>query len=137
MTAKKKAKTDLDEMTDDEAVRERAMTNEGSILDSITIRPMTVTTISQMRRNGFFDSVEEMQQTSIFGFIHSADKQAVRDVVNDKDEFLSAVDDWMEANFTHHKQMEPLTKVMSEALEEYMAAMSNGETPFKGNGSKN
>lgn len=137
MTAKKKAKTDLDEMTDDEALRERAMTNEGSILDSLNIRPMTVTTISQMRRNGFFDVTDEMQQTSIFGFVHSADKQSVRSVVNNKDEFLSAVDDWMEMNFTHHKQMEPLTKVMSEALEEYMAAMSNGETPYKGNGSKN
>jgi hypothetical protein len=139
MTTKKKTKQepDVEYITDEEAVRERAMSNTGSVLDKLAIRPLTVTTISQMRRNGFFDSVEEMQQTAMFGFIHSAEKQEVQAVVNSKDEFLAAVDDWMEENFTHHNQMQPLTKVMSSALEEYMAAMSQGESPYKGNGSKN
>ena len=105
----------------------------------LNLRPITIRTLSQMKRNGILDNENQdvFQKTAAFGFIHSASKEEVSAVVSDKEKFQSAVDDWMDENFTHHNEMEPLAEAMNKSFEEYSAAASTGSVPYQGNGSKN
>jgi hypothetical protein len=53
--------------------------------------------------------------------------------VNDREDFLNAVDAWMDKNVAHHSEMNAIASIMAKAFERYAAASS--ET--SGNGSKN
>ena len=133
-----KKKQQTDEMLTDEEILERGASKTTENVLKFAVRPITVRTLSQMKRNGILDSeIDVFQRTAAFGFIHSSDKEEVDLVINDKAKFLNAVDDWMEENFNHHNELEPLAEVMNKAFEEYAAALSDGGSPYKGNGSKN
>jgi len=131
-------KQNIELMTDEEVLTRGAIkTNEQ--VAKLNLRPITIRTLSQMKRNGILDNDNQdvFQKTAAFGFIHSASKEEVSAVVSDKDKFQAAVDDWMDENFTHHNEMEPLAEAMNKAFEEYSAAASTGSVPYHGNGSKN
>jgi len=124
---------------DDEVLREHGMTDGPKKLGGFTLRPMTVLTLSQMQRNNLMseDCGDMLQKTAAFAYLHSAPRDEIRAVVNDKPKFFDAVDEWMDKNFQHHDELEPLAGLMAEAFEHYMAAKSTGSGPYKGNGSKN
>ena len=125
--------------TDDEVLRERAMTDGPKRIAGLNMRPMTPLTLSILRRHKMigFDK-EELQMSSAYGFVHSAPIDEVRAVANDTEKFLYAVDAWLDRNFSiHHDDLEPLAGMMAEAFETYMAAKSTGSGPYQGNGSKN
>ena len=131
-------KQNIELMTDEEVLTRGAIkTNEQ--VAKLNLRPITIRTLSQMKRNGILDNDNQdvFQKTAAFGFIHSASKEEVSAVVSDKDKFQAAVDDWMDENFTHHNEMEPLAEAMNKDFEEYSAAASTGSVPYQGNGSKN
>lgn len=134
----KPKKANIELLTDDEILNNGATKQSERVLN-LTLRPITIRTLSQMKRNGILDSEESdvFQKTAAFGFLHSADKEQIDVVVSNREKFMIAVDDWMDENFSNHSEMEPLAEAMSKAFEEYTAASSSGQTPYKGNGSKN
>lgn len=120
-----------DMMTDDDALREQGMTDGKRKLGKIQLRPMTALSLSWMQRNRLFDDEtgDTMQKTAAFVFLHSQPKEEIRAVVNDRAAFLDAVDGWMEAHIKHHTELEPYSAVMSEAMEQYLAATSAAANP--------
>jgi len=127
------------ELVTDEEILTRGATKTNEIVGKLNLRPITPRSISQMKRNGILDDDNQdvFQKTAAFGFLHSAPKDEINLVVNDKEKFQNAIDDWMDEHFSHHIEMEPLAEVMNKSFEEYAAAMSSGGVPYKGNGSKN
>lgn len=138
--SKKTAKPIEDDLkTDDEALRDQGMTDGTKAMPSLKLklRPLTALSLSWMQRNGLFDDGDMVQKTAAFSYLHSADKTDIRAVVNDKAKFLDAVDEWIDENIQHHRQLEPIAEEMNKALMQYMAAVSSGGSPYKGDGSKN
>jgi len=133
----KKQNTEL--LTDSEALLSRGAIKTDEKIAKLNLRPITIRTLSQMKRNGMLDDENQdvFQKTASFGFIHSASKEEINLVVSNKNAFQAAVDDWMDDNFSHHTEMEPLAEAMNKAFEEYSQAMSTGSIPYQGNGSKN
>tara|TARA_R110000823_G_scaffold192903_1_gene324498 strand:+ start:57 stop:461 length:405 start_codon:yes stop_codon:yes gene_type:complete len=131
-------KANIELMTDEEVLTRGAVKTDEKIA-KLNLRPITIRTLSQMKRNGMLDDDNQdvFQKTASFGFIHSAPKDEINAVVSDRAKFQIAVDDWMEENFSHHNEMEPLAEAMNKAFEEYSAAASTGSGPYQGNGSKN
>lgn len=131
-------KTNIELMTDEEVLTRGAVKTNEKVC-KLNLRPITIRTLSQMKRNGMLDDENQdvFQKTAAFGFIHSAPKDEINAVVSDKGKFQIAVDDWMEENFSHHNEMESLAEAMNKAFEEYSAAASTGSVPYQGNGSKN
>jgi len=132
-------KTKTEELLTDEEILERGAAKTDQKVCKLTLRPMTIRTLSQMKRNGLLDAegADIFQKTAAFGFLHTADKELINEVVNDKALFLASVDEWMDDNFKHHAEMEPLAEQMNAAFEEYAASMSTGGHPYKVNGAKN
>jgi hypothetical protein len=131
-------KQNIELMTDTEVLARGALKTDEKIA-KLNLRPITIRTLSQMKRNGMLDDDNQdvFQKTASFGFIHSASKEDINAVVSDKNKFQAAVDDWMEENFSHHTEMEPLAEAMNKAFEEYSVSASTGSVPYQGNGSKN
>jgi hypothetical protein len=111
---------------DDEILREEAMTDgPAKILDGLELRPITALTVSWMQRNEIFgDSKDMIWKSAAFAYLHSAPFSAIRQVVNDKSEFMNAVDIWIEKNLSHHLQTTELATAMNAAFTRYMAAAS-------------
>jgi len=128
-----------EEILTDEEVLARGATKGIEKINKLNLRPMTVRTLSQMKRNGLLEIGDSdiFQKTAAFGFLHSASRERISEVVNDKAKFLDAIDEWMDENFQHHHDMEPLAECMNAAFQEYAAAMTGGDHPYKGDGSKN
>ena len=120
-----KKETDLDTMTDDE-IREVGFSDGNKNVGKHTLRPITALSMSWMYRNNVFSDEDRdiLQRTAAFAYLHAADRDDIRSVVNSKDKFWSAVDDWIEANIEHHTDLEPYSSTMNEALQTYMAAKS-------------
>ncbi len=121
--------------TDDEAIREIGFTDGPQVIAGIVLRPVTALSLSWLQRNGVFsDSFGDMlQKTAAFWFVHSADKQEIRNVVNDSSQFMNAVDDWIDDTVSHHTELEPYAVQMNESLEHYMAATTRAANPGGGN----
>jgi small-conductance mechanosensitive channel len=138
MSTKKTTKNE-ELQTDDEALRDVGLTEGTKKLPGLKLdlRPLTALTLSWMQRNNLFDEGDMVQKTAAYAFLHSADRSDIRAVVNDRSKFLNAVDDWMEEHVKHHAQLEPIADEMNKALQQYMAALSSGGSPYKGDGSKN
>lgn len=120
--------------TDDEALREQGMTDGPKKVGKITLRPMTALSLSWLQRNKVFDDEtgDTMSKTAAFVFLHSEPKESIRAVVNDRNGFLDAVDDWIEKRIKHHSELEPYADLMGETMSQYLAAVSNSEIPSDG-----
>jgi hypothetical protein len=124
--------------TDDEALRDQGMTDGPTKIAGLNLRPMTVLSLSQMQRNDVLTEGGDMlQKTAAYAYLHSAPRDEIRAVVNDKQKFYDAVDEWMDRQFDHHTELEPMADMMAKAFEVYMAARSTGAGPYQGDGSKN
>jgi hypothetical protein len=117
--------------TDDEALREAGMTDGPKRIGKITLRPMTALSLSWLQRNRVFDddTGDTMSKTAAFVFLHSEPKEKIRAVVNDRNDFINAVDDWIEKNARHHSELEPYSELMSAAMSQYLSAVSTSANP--------
>ena len=111
-------------MTDDEAMREAGMTAGPKRKSNFVLRPMTALSLSWLQRNRVFedDGGDMMQKTAAYAFLHTEPKEDIRAVVNNRQSFLDAVDQWLEKHFTYHNELEPLSAEMSEAMDLYLVA---------------
>lgn len=111
-------------------MRERGMTAGATSIAGVELRPVTALSLSWMQRNKLFDDDigDLMQKTAAFVFLHTLPKSEIRAVVNDKDKFADAVDEWIDKNIQHHSQLEPYAEAMNSAMNEYLAAISHAPT---------
>jgi hypothetical protein len=118
-------------MTDDELLREIGMTDGPKSVSRFKLRPITALSLSWMQRNNMFEESfgDMLQKTAAFAYLHSEDKQKIRSVVNDRLPFLSAVDDWMDQNVSHHSELEPLSDEMNKSFDRYMSAITKSVHP--------
>jgi hypothetical protein len=111
-------------MTDDEAMREAGMTSGPKRKSKFVLRPMTALSLSWLQRNRVFedDGGDMMQKTAAYAFLHTEPKEDIRAVVNNRQSFMDAVDQWLEKHITYHNELEPLSAEMSEAMDLYLVA---------------
>lgn len=123
--------TEVEMLTDDEALREAGMTDGPKHRAGFKLQPMSALTLSWLQRNHIFDDNggDMIQKTAAYAFVHSSPKAEVRAVVNDRNEFLDAVDGWIEKHIKHHSELEPLSAEMNAAMETYLAATSTAARP--------
>lgn len=117
--------------TDDEVLRESGMTDGKRKVGNITLRPMTALSLSWLQRNHVFDDEtgDTMSKTAAFVYLHSQPKELIRAVVNNRSQFLNAVDEWIDKNIPHHSALEPYSDLMSESMNAYLAAVSTSANP--------
>lgn len=118
--------------TDDEVIREIAMTEGPKKVSKFKLRPVDALSLSWMQRNRILDetsSGDMIQRTAAFAYLHTADRTEIRSVVNNPVAFLEAVDVWIEKNIKHHSELEPLSDEMTEAFDAYMAAATSAANP--------
>jgi hypothetical protein len=136
----KKTKENQDLETDDEALREAGMTTGPVKLAGMTLRPVSILSMSWINRRGLFseDFSEPVQQVSAFVYLHAAPEDEILDVVNDHSAFMRAVDKWMPQHFSHHEELFPFSSSMEKSINEYRAARTkpmhpsdNTKTPGK------
>lgn len=118
-------------MTDDEALRMQGISDGPKKIGKITLRPMTALSLSWLQRNRIFDDEtgDTMSKTAAFVFLHSEPKEVIRAVVNDRNAFLDAVDEWIDRTVTHHSELEPYSDAMNTAMEQYLASASKASNP--------
>jgi hypothetical protein len=118
--------TDTDLLTDDEVLREQAMTSGPQKLSRWELRPTAALEISWMQRCKILATdMDIMWRASGFGFIHGAPKATVRAVVNDFPRFAAAVDDWMEKQSPSAQEIADLQSLCLERTNEYFASYSS------------
>lgn len=121
-----KKNKNIELVKDDEILREEAM-GDGitKILDNLEMRPITALSVSWMQRNEIFSESKDMiWKAAAFAFLHSESYSVIRQVVNDRQDFIDAVDVWIEKRLTHHFQAAELATAMNEAFTRYMSAAS-------------
>lgn len=119
--------TDNELITDDDLLREQAMCDGPKQVSKFTLRPVTAVSLSWMQRTRVFDDEQGdvMQKTACFAYLHTADKAEIRSVVNNLDKFLARVDLWIEENIVNHKELNPVSDEMMQAINRYLAAGTN------------
>lgn len=131
----KKTKETQDLETDDEALREQALTSGDTKCSRWEIRPTAALEISWMQRNKILSpDMDILWRASGFGFLHSAPKAAIRAVVNDYARFQAAVDEWMEKQNPSAQDIADLQSLCLERTNEYFSSYS---TTQGGNSSGN
>jgi hypothetical protein len=122
----KKTKPEPTELeTDDEVLREQAMTGGPVSLSRWELRQTAALEISWMQRNSVLSTeMDVMWRASAFAFIHASPKATVRSVVNDRARFTSAVDDWMDKHTPSAREVADLQALCLERTNEYFAAYS-------------
>lgn len=113
-------------LKDDEILREESMCDGRiQILGDLEMRPITALTVSWMQRNEIFaESKDMIWKSSAFAYLHSEPLVAIRMIVNEKADFIQAVDVWIEKNLRHHLQATELATAMNTAFSRYMASAS-------------
>jgi hypothetical protein len=117
-------------LTDDEILRVQGMTDGTKNVGKLKLRPMTPLSLSWCQRNDLFDdSVHDpMHKTAAYVFLHTEPKGIIRAVVNNKQAFANAVDDWIEDNVKNHvADLEPYTEEMNLSMQKYLAAISHSK----------
>jgi hypothetical protein len=127
--------TDTDELTtDDEVLRIQGMEDGPKQVAGRELRPISALTLSWMQRNKFFEQGRDLiWKCAAFMFLHSEAIPKIRSVVNDKDAFMVAVDQWIEKNILHRDDVQTLSKAMDEAFELYMSASTHSQGNSAGN----
>ena len=122
---------DTELLTDDEALRIAGMTDGPKRKVGFTLSPLTALSLSWLQRNRIFDDGEGdmIQKTAAYAFVHTSKREEIRAVVNDRESFLDAVDNWIEKNIRHHSELEPVSQEMTDALDRYMAAITISANP--------
>jgi hypothetical protein len=122
---------------DDEILREEGMADGPMKISGIELRPITALSVSWMQRNEVFSDAKDLiWKTCAFAFLHSAPKPEIRAVVNNKESFAEAVDEWIDENISHHLQTGEIASGMNAAFQRYSSSASE-VLNSKGSGSGN
>lgn len=109
---------------DDEILRENGMTSGVNNVARWTLSPTTATQVSWMQRNKVMEPVMDiLWRACAFAFLHG-DKAKVREVVNDHDDFVNAVDSWMDKNNPTADEIRDLAAAMNSRVEEWFSSSS-------------
>lgn len=109
---------------DDEILRENGMTSGVNSVARWTLSPTTATQVSWMQRNKVMEPVMDiLWRACAFAFLHG-DKSKVREVVNDHDDFVNAVDSWMDKNNPNADEIRQLAAAMNSRVEEWFSSSS-------------
>jgi len=119
--------TENELITDDDLLREQAMCDGPKLVSKFKLRPVSALSFSWMQRTRVFDDTQGdvMQKTACYAYLHCADKAEIRGVVNNLGKFLDRVDTWIEENIVSHKELNPVSDEMMEAINRYLAAGTN------------
>ena len=110
---------------DDEILREQGMTSGESLAGRWTLRPTAATEVSWMQRNKVMEPIMDiLWRAAAFASIHSELKPKVRAVVNDRSDFVEAVDKWMESNNPNASEIKTLAAAMNDRIEEWFSSSS-------------
>jgi hypothetical protein len=121
----KKKPQNIELVKDDEILREEGMADGPMNVAGIELRPITALSVSWMQRNEVFSDAKDLiWKTCAFAILHSAPKSEIRAVVNDKESFAEAVDEWIDNNISHHLETGGIAKEMNAAFERYSACAS-------------
>ena len=121
---------------DDEVLRERGMTSGETKAGRWTLRPTAATEVSWMQRNKVLEPVMDiLWRAAAFAFIHAEPKTVVRACVNDSEEFVDAVDRWMDQFNPSADEIKTLSAAMNTRIEEWFS--SSSELSGSGQGSGN
>ena len=125
--------TDL--LTDDEALRESAMTDGPRALPGgLTLRPITALSFSWMQTHQLFadEFGGDAKKLAAFCYIHSEPKETIRTIIHNRTAFQNAVDDWIDGRFQHHAELEPYADSMNAAFAAYAASRTIAKHPSPG-----
>ena len=121
----KKKPANIELAKDDEILREEGMADGPMKISGIELRPITALSVSWMQRNEVFSDAKDLiWKTCAFAFLHSAPKAEIRAVVNDKEAFAEAVDEWIDENISHHLQTGEIASGMNAAFQRYSSSAS-------------
>jgi hypothetical protein len=121
----KKKPANIELAKDDEILREEGMADGPTKISGIELRPITALSVSWMQRNEVFSDAKDLiWKTCAFAFLHSAPKAEIRAVVNDKEAFAEAVDEWIDENISHHLQTGEIASGMNAAFQRYSSSAS-------------
>jgi hypothetical protein len=121
----KKKPANIELAKDDEILREEGMADGPMKISGIELRPITALSVSWMQRNEVFSDAKDLiWKTCAFAFLHSAPKAEIRAVVNDKESFAEAVDEWIDENISHHLQTGEIASGMNAAFQRYSSSAS-------------
>jgi hypothetical protein len=121
----KKKTANIELAKDDEILREEGMADGPMKISGIELRPITALSVSWMQRNEVFSDAKDLiWKTCAFAFLHSAPKAEIRAVVNDKESFAEAVDEWIDENISHHLQTGEIASGMNAAFQRYSSSAS-------------
>jgi hypothetical protein len=121
----KKKPANIELAKDDEILREEGMADGPMKISGIELRPITALSVSWMQRNEVFSDAKDLiWKTCAFAFLHSAPKPEIRAVVNDKEAFAEAVDEWIDENISHHLQTGEIASGMNSAFQRYSSSAS-------------
>ena len=122
-------------LTDEEALREDGMTDGPKKIGKFKLRPMTPKSLSWCQRTKVFDDEvgDPMQKTAAYVFLHTEPDDVIRGVVNDRDKFANAVDDWIDKHVKNHiTDLQPYSDEMNASIQKYLAAISHAKNPSTG-----
>lgn len=115
----------IDLTTDDEALRETALTSGPQKCARWECRPTAALEISWMQRNKILSpDMDVLWRACGFAFLHSSPKSAIRAVVNDFARFAAAVDEWMDKNAPTAHEIADLQRLAVERTNQYFASFS-------------
>jgi len=116
----------MTELTDDEELRHEGMTDGKKKKGKFILRPMTGLSLSWLQRNKVFDDDfgDPTSKTAAFIYLHSESKELIRTVVNNRTDFLNAVDDWIDTHMPYHTGLNDYVELMNTAMNTYLAAAS-------------
>jgi len=110
---------------DDEVLRERGMTSGEAKAGRWNLRVTAATEVSWMQRNKVMEPVMDiLWRAAAFAFIHSENKAAVRECINDPDGFVAAVDTWMDQHNPTAEDIKILSAAMNDRIQEWFSSSS-------------
>lgn len=110
---------------DDEILRERGMTSGNQSVSRWDFRTTSATEVSWMQRNKVMEPVMDIiWRSAAFAFIHAEPKAKVRAVVNDREDFVDAVDKWMDSNNPNATEIKELAAAMNDRIQEWFSSSS-------------
>jgi hypothetical protein len=128
-----KKNKDNDLLTDDEIIRVQAFEDGNKKVSKWELRPITALSVSWMQRNNVFNDDKDMiWKAGAFAFLHSAPFEEIRGCVKTKDDFIDAVDCWIEENVVHHSEIEGIIFEMNHAFSIYTTSHSTQSKAQKG-----
>lgn len=127
--------TEVEMLTDDEALREAGMSDGPKKIGKFKLRPLSAESLAWSQTVGIFDDeIGEIHRIAGYVFLHTEHVEDILPVVFKKDRFWRSVSVWMREKINHHGELKPYDEEMNEAWERYNAATTKAANPSHSNG---